>query len=264
MNVKLPALEARPHRGRAGIALVICLLAVATLARCASSRAGSEEVPFSDLANEQQVGQIAAHLQVHPDDLGARYRLVSIYLDELMFAKATRELNEIIRRVPDDVKGYELLALVQARGPDNDVAAAVATLKAAIGRVPRCASLHANLALRYLDRGETSLAEDEAKAAAGLATKAGDRAVAYLILAGISRLSGRQDDADHYYLLAKQDGAGEAATQGAVHFPMMAGELASFGSMLASHPRSLERARRLDAMLRKAARPDEKHENHWP
>jgi Tfp pilus assembly protein PilF len=255
------------RRGRApiGIRLAALLVGLATLVRCGTARPAST-VPYTDLANERRVEEIKAQLRANPDNLGARYRLVLIYLEEFMFVRAHRELDEIIRRAPEEAKAYELLALVQARGPENDPAAAVATLKAASSKFPQRSSVHANLALRYLDEGQVTPAEEEAKTAAVLAVEdPGDRAVAYLILAGICQLRGRSADGERFYRQAKEaDPQISIAAEGTAHFPMAAGDLAPYGKALSSHPASLDRARRIDQMLRSADPKEENPEERKP
>lgn len=237
--------------------LPICLLAFASLVGCASTRAGPGDVPFSDLQNERQALQLIARIRESPGDTGARYRLVQVYLGELMFDRATGELREILRLAPRELKAYELLALLQAKGPENDIAGSIETLRAALRIMPGESSLHSNLALRYLDRGDIDAAEKEARVAADPAADASDRATAYLILSGICALKGRSEEAVQYAAKAEEIEPGSANTgPSPSHLPMFAGEPGLFDEFFASHPDSLKRARRLDKLLRKRREPE--------
>ena len=139
--------------------LPVCALALIGVVGCASPGAEPGSVPYSNLQNERQALQLTARLRKSPGDISTRYRLVKIYLDELMFDLATAKLREIIHLAPREVKAYGLLALIQAKGPENDIPGAIDTLRAALRIEPDASSLHSNLALRYLDHGEVDAAE---------------------------------------------------------------------------------------------------------
>jgi len=230
----------------------LAYLLFASLAGCATSWAGRGDIPYSDLENEREAHDLNRGIRENPEDARAKYRLVQIYMDELMFDRAERELREITRQAPQDLQAYELLALLQAKGPENDVPGAIATLRAALRLAPKESTLHSDLALRYLDRGDVDAAAIEAKAAADLADDPRARATAYLILSGISALRGRSEEASRYAAQAEEIEPGSTTPGVApVRFPLSAGVPSSLDELFASHPSSMKRARRLDELLRK-------------
>ena len=221
---------------------------------CSSLSPNPGDIPYSDPRHEAEVLALARQIREAPVNVGLRYRLVKIYLDELMFERATRELRAIVRCQPKDPQAYQLLSLVQAKGPNNDVVGAIETLRAGLRAAPGESSLHADLALRYLDRYELAAAEREATLAADPKAAPRDRATAHLILEGICRLGGRTGEAaSHAETAATLDptigGAGAASVP--PRFPAMSFDTDLMSRIFSTHPEMWLRAQRLDELLRR-------------
>lgn len=145
---------------RGGI-LALCL--VVAQDACSMPHGQCRATVYTDTKNEQNISAIRSTLSENPDSVFLRYRLVELYIDEMLFDEAISELGTIIDREPEEIDGYLMLALVLVKGPQTDYEGAVRVLKTAKRIAPGDADVRANLAVYYaeLDLMQEAIAEGE-------------------------------------------------------------------------------------------------------
>ena len=211
---------------------------------CTYSPPSPRTMYYTDPGNKQIVKDIRAGLEENKTDTASRYRLVDIFLSEYFFEDAITEIETLIRLNPNDLKAYQLLALVLIKSERTDYAGAITVLEKAIRIAPHHSGLRTNLALVYAETNQVSLAKQECATALSLSTDPHEIATIYLILASIDK-----EQAKEYHRIAVLNDPSVASSDTPIiTVPVYVGEKPFFH--FSTHPSWKVRLANIDSLNR--------------
>lgn len=145
----------------------------------------NDSLIYTDPQNRARVAELRSHLKGEKTDVVARYELVGIFLAELFFAEAEKELETLLLQNGNDVDAHHLLALVLVQGPKSDYARAVALLEESLKIAPNRIDTRLALALSYAQLGKYANAHAECNAILEISDDSKEKATTYLILSAL-------------------------------------------------------------------------------
>jgi tetratricopeptide (TPR) repeat protein len=105
---------------------------------------------------DRAAGLLLAHLQKHPDDLGARLTLAAVHRERGKPEEAKSAVHDVLVAHADNIPALLEVGRIYVQTKELDVAELV--LEKAKGLAPNDASVHNALGLVALERGDTQLA----------------------------------------------------------------------------------------------------------
>jgi len=230
-----------------------CTLAVAVagLLSCQAPSRFPDEIPFTSLLNERAAQALELRLE-EGEDRSARYELVRIYLEELMFERSIEHLEALVRGDAKDEDAHILLAFVHRRKHRPDPQGALNALTRGRSATPGSSRIAAHLALERFERGEFEETRRECRHALRASTAdPRTQAAALLLLAAVHEAKGEYVDAARSHAAALLTDPSIVAARTSAIEVLVRPDLDFEGT----HPDTLGRAQRGDARGRPEGTP---------
>ncbi|MBF0121532.1 MAG: hypothetical protein HQK79_22100 [Desulfobacterales bacterium] len=233
------------------ILLLIIILCCVSCFNYVVSNQSQNHLPYASLDNEVAVKKIHQRLINDPENISLRYQLVNIFLEELFLDDAIFELQQIIRIDTYNTSAYQLLSLLFYKKADSDIKKAISTLIDGLVFMPTNASLHSNLAVLFVEKGQLAKATQEANKVLDFSTDPELTSAAHLILASIFKKQGNKALAEQHYIIATNIKPSIANTERPIIIPVYNGkEILPFIFNFSSHPTLQNRCWYLDKLTR--------------